>query len=140
MANGEVDPSLQSLIERLCRLLGSSSGAGMSSMVRLATGGGEPVRQTQLAPDGLEFCESVSPGQWVEDGLSGFARLNSLLPRGFPAYDRVFHPVYQGDSRDQPVRWSTVASSTGRAVHPRMQFNRIAGLSEDINDMHRDPP
>ena len=63
-----------------------------------------------------------------------------LLPGGFPAYARVFHPAYLSGPEVQPVRWSTVASWTGRTVHPLMQFERVASLSEDINDMHRDPP
>ena len=138
MANEDVDPSQQSLIERIRRLLGSGGGAGMSSMAYLSTGGGEPIRQTQLAPEGLEFCGDTSPGRWVEESLSGFARLESLLPRGFPAYARVFHPAYLGDAQDQPVRWSTVASWTGRPVHSLMQFERIAGLSED--KMYPNPP
>ena len=139
MADEDVDPSRESLIERMRRLLGSGGDAGMSSMAYLSTGGGVPIRQTQLAPDGLEFCEDVSPGRWVEESLSGFARVHSLLPRGFPAYARVFHPAYQGDAEDQPVRCSTVASWTGRTVHPLMQFPRIADLSDDINDFYRDP-
>ena len=140
MANEDLDPSVKSLIDRMRGLLGSSSAVGMSSMAWLSPGGGVPIRQTQLAPDGLEFCGDVSPGRWVEESLSGFARVHSLLPRGFPAYARVFHPAYLGDAEDQPVRWSTVASWTGRTAHPLMQFSRIAGLSEDINDYYRDPP
>ena len=139
MADDDMDPSRQSLIERMRRLLGNDSGAGMASMAYLSTGGGVPIRQTQLAPDGLEFCADVSSSPWVEESLSGFARVDSLLPRGFPAYARVFHPAYQGDDKDQPVRWSTVASWTGRTVHPLMQFPRIANLSEDINDYYQDP-
>ena len=140
MANEDLDSSRQSLLERMRRLLGSGGGAGMSSMAWLSPGGGVPIRQTQLAPDGLEFCEDVSPSRWVEESLSGFARLESLLPRGFPAYARVFHPAYQNGSRDQPVRWSTVASWTRRTVHPLMQFYRIANLSDDINEYYQDPP
>ena len=40
---------------------------GMSSMAWLSTGGGEPIRQTQLPPDGLEFCADVSRGLCVEE-------------------------------------------------------------------------
>ena len=83
MSNGYQDPSRESLIERMRRLLGSGGDAGMSSMAYLSTGGGVPIRQTQLAPDGLEFCEDVSPGRWVEESLSGFARVHSLLPGDF---------------------------------------------------------
>ena len=62
------------------------------------------------------------------------------MPDGFSAYARVFHPAYLDDSREQPVRWSTVASWTGRTVHPQMQFERIANLSEDPGDIYQDPP
>ena len=48
-------------MDRTRRLLGS--GAGMLSMVRFTTGVGEPARQTQLAPNELEFCEDLSLGR-----------------------------------------------------------------------------
>ena len=101
-----------------------------------------PVRQTELAPGGLEFLEDVAPGRWVEEGLSGFALVHSLLPSGFPAYARVFHPAYLDDAEEQPVRWSTVASWSGKTVHPLMQFPRIAGTkdSDDPNEYYRNPP
>ncbi len=50
-----------------------------------------------------------------------------ILPEGFAAYARVFHPA-DLDEEHRPVRWSTVASWTGRTVHPLMQFGRIANL------------
>ncbi len=106
----------------------------------LSTGGRVRIRQTRLAPDGLEFSEDVSDAQWVEERLSDFGTLRALLPDMFPAYARVFHPAYLDGNREQPVRWSTVASWTGRTVHPLMQFERIAGLSEDPSDMYREPP
>ena len=93
-----------------------------------------------MAPNGLEFCSDVSFGRWIEESLSGFARLYSLLPGGFPAYARLFHPAYLGEEEDQPIRWSTVASWTGRTVHPLMQFPYIAGLSDQIGDIFVDPP
>ena len=115
---------------------------GMTSMTRYTYGsrGPVPVYQTQLAPDGLDWAEDVSPARWVEESLSDFAKVRSLLPKGFSAYVRVFHPAYLDHDRNQPVRWSTVASRTGRTVHPLMQFERIADLSEEPGDMYRDPP
>ena len=100
----------------------------MSSMTRLSPGGGTPARQTQLAPDGLEFSEDVSQAQWIEESLSGWGKVRSLMPEGLQAYARVFHPAHLTRAREQPVRWSTVASWTGRTVHPQMQFERIATL------------
>ena len=106
----------------------------------LSPGGGTPIRQTKLSPDGLEFTEDVSEARWVEESFSAFGTLRSLLPEGFAAYARIFHPAYLNKDEERPVRWSTVASWTGRAVHPLMQFERIAGLSEDPHDMYKDPP
>ena len=102
----------------------------MSSVAMLSTGGGIPIQQTKLAPDGLEFLEDVSGARWVEESLSDFGTLRALLPDGFPAYARVFHPANLDDNRERPVRWSTVASWSGRTVHPLMQFERITNLSE----------
>ena len=111
----------------------------MSSMATLSTGGGIPIRQTKLAPDGLAFSEDVSGAGWVEESLSNFGTVRALLPGGFPAYARLFHPAYLDGDDEQPVRWSTVASWTGRTVHPLMQFQRVAGLSEDPGVMYKDP-
>ena len=85
---------------------------GMSSMAMLSRGGGIPVRQTQLTPDGLEFSEDVTGGRWVEEGFSDWklGKVGSLMPAGFSAYARIFHPAYLHGDREQPVRWSTVAS------------------------------
>lgn len=113
----------------------------MTSMALLSTGGGIPVRQTQLAPNGLEYMEDVSQARWIEESLSGWGSVRSLMPEGFSAYARVFHPAYLDDKGcARPVRWSTVASWNGRTVHPRMQFERIANLNEDSKDMYKDPP
>ncbi len=112
----------------------------MSSMSMLSTRGGIPIQQTELAPDGLEFCEDVSGARWVEESLSNFGTLRALLPGGFPAYARVFHPAYLNDDPEQPVRWSKVASWTGRTVHSLMQFQRVARLPEGPHVNEPDPP
>ena len=79
----------------------------MSSMAMLSTGGGIPIRQTKLAPDGLAFSEDVSGARWVEESLSNFGTVRALLPGGFPAYARLFHPAYLDGDEEQPVSWST---------------------------------
>ena len=109
-------------------------------MAMLSPRGGIPIRQTKLAPDGLEFSEDLSKARWVEESLSAFGTLRSLLPEGFAAYARIFHPAYLNKDEERPVRWSTVASWTGRTVHLLMQFPRIAGLSEDLHVMYKNPP
>ena len=128
----------ESLIRKMRRLLGEG-GDTMPGMGVISPDGAVPIRQTQLAPDGLEWSEDVSHGRWIEGSLSNFGTLRSLLPREFSDYARIFHPAYLGERR-QPVWGSTVASWTGRTVHPLMQFERIAGLSEDPGVMYEDPP
>ena len=115
---------------------------GMSSLAVLSTGGGIPVRQTQLAPDGLEFSGDVSQARWIEESLSEWklGMLAAIMPASFLVYARIFHPAYLGEREEKPVRWSTVASWTGRTVHPQMQFERIAALSEELRDLYKDPP
>ena len=109
-------------------------------MYTRSTRGGTPIRQTKLSPDGLDFSEDVSEARWVEESFSAFGTLRSLLPEGFAAYARIFHPAHLNRDEERPVRWSTVAEWTGRTVHPLMQFERIASLSEDPREMYKDPP
>ena len=96
----------QSWIQKLRRALGTNRG-GMSRMYTPSTRGGTPIRQTKLSPDGLEFTEDVSEARWVEESFSAFGTLHSLLPDGFAAYARIFHPAYLNEDEERPVRWST---------------------------------
>ena len=111
-----------------------------TSMLWISPEGSGPVFQEKLAPDGVEFLEDKSEARWVEDSLSEFARVRALVPEGFSAYARMFHPAYLDYNQEQPVRWSTIASWTGRTVHPLMQFERVANLSESHGEIYKDPP
>ena len=94
-------------------------------------------------PEGVELVENVSTARWIEERLWPWGtaadppgvRVGSLLPEGFASYCRVLHPASL-DPGNEPVRWSTVASWTGRTAHPLMQFDRIANISE----RHEKPP
>ena len=99
------------------------------------------------APEGVELMEDIAPARWLEERLWPWGnpcgahetRVGSIVPEGFAAYARVFHPAELRDRghvpvRRSPVRWSTVASWTGRTVHPEMQFERIANLSKPYED------
>lgn len=99
------------------------------------------IRQTEMAPEGIEFSEDVSEAKWIEESLAQgeSCRLDSIMPKGFSSYARIFHPAYFGGDVEQPVRWSTVASWSERIVHPQMQFERIADLSEEPGDIYKDP-
>lgn len=93
----------------------------------------------------MEFLDDTTAAGWIEQRLwpwdatssrEGFS-VGSLVPEGFSAYARVFHPaMVRAKYGDMPVRWSTVAGWNGRTVHPQMQFWRVVNLSEPH---HRTP-
>jgi hypothetical protein len=74
---------------------------------------------------GFGWLRDVSPAAWIAPQLHHFGQdIGSVIPEGFAAYARVFHPVEVDGSRRR--RWSDVAARTGRIVHSEMQFHMIA--------------
>lgn len=76
---------------------------------------------------GTEFgwLRDVSPAAWIGPLLHPFAQdIGSVIPQGFAAYARLFHPVEV--DRDRRERWNDVAARNGRIVHSEMQFHMIA--------------
>ncbi len=87
--------------------------------------------------------DAVEAADWIPGRLHPFAKdVGSVVPTGFDAYARIFHPAWIG-ARPTPqwatpsgmilppasgvdVRWSEVAAWAGRTVHPEMQFHAIA--------------
>jgi hypothetical protein len=91
------------------------------SMVMLGEHGGTAVTW------GTEFgwLRDVSPAAWIGPRLHPFAQdIGSVMPEGFAAYARLFHPVEV--DRDRRERWSDVAARNGRIVHSEMQFHMVA--------------
>lgn len=72
----------------------------------------------------LQAVDDVSAASWVAAGVGPFGSgVRSLLPEGFEAYARILHPA----SVDKTlVRWSQVASWSGKTIHPRVQFDAVA--------------
>jgi hypothetical protein len=77
--------------------------------------------------------DAVEAADWIPGRLNPFAKnVGSIVPKGFEAYARIFHPAWVG--RMYPgieMRWSEVAAANGRIVHPEMQFHVIATLAPD---------
>ncbi len=53
-----------------------------------------------------------------------------VVPRGFPAYARVFHPARRDRPTGEdggPVTWTDVARVFGKTMHPLAQYQRLIG-------------
>ncbi len=92
-------------------------------------------------PDGVELVtEDVSVADWVDERLLPFRApdegvlVGEIVPTGFEAYARVFHPAYRlVGSRVEPVRWAQLAAARGAVAHPEMQLEGLVG-SLDLGD------
>ena len=65
--------------------------------------------------------DAVEAADWIPGRLNGFAKnVGSIVPKGFDAYARIFHPGTERPSeRDAPtveVRWAEVAARSGKIV------------------------
>ena len=64
----------------------------------------------------LSPAADAARAAWIVAALRDFAvSVVSLVPRGFPAYVRVFHPASLGG---QPVTWAAIAPASDRRAHP----------------------
>jgi hypothetical protein len=80
----------------------------------------------------LPLSEEVHAADWIRERLHPFAQdVGSVVPSGFAAYARIFHPASIAGRPDVDVRWSDVAALSGKTVHPEMQFHAIAPPAQD---------
>lgn len=78
-----------------------------------------------MRPSRLSFVKNPSVADWIAPRLGPFGgRVGSVVPRGFPAYARVLHPVADHDG--EPATWSGVCAKTGRVAHALMQWQSIS--------------
>lgn len=79
---------------------------------------------------GLPVENDISRGVWISAGRRHGepGTVASLVPAGFEACARVFHPAvrYAGDD-DVEVSWAEVAAHNGTRPHPLMQWHTITG-------------
>ena len=78
----------------------------------------------QLASD----CQAAA---WIRDRLHPFARdVGSIVPEGFEAYARIFHPPYRrvADGTYVPVRWQGIAAANNRSIEAEM---KVLDMSSD---------
>jgi hypothetical protein len=80
----------------------------------------------------FELVDDVSPATWVVESLHPFAQdVGSVVPEGFAAYARVFHPARRitGAGEPVPVSWREIAEAHGRVAHGRMQLESLTGVT-----------
>jgi|GEM_PF-6783529 len=71
----------------------------------------------------MEWLSDVSAGRWIAEETSGEfgGTVPNLLPRGFEAYVRVFHPFSRFLADPQlweDVSWAATAADFGTAMQP----------------------
>ena len=79
-------------------------------------------------PPRMTFLTEVTEAQWIEQGTNHRSRcLDALIPAGFTAHARLFHPAdnVSDSTAESRVRWSQVAKWAGKTVHSLMEFGRI---------------
>jgi hypothetical protein len=90
------------------------------------------IAEYRSAPD-------TAAAAWVAAGLRGFAEsVLSMVPEGFQAYGRVFHPAWR-EAPERPVLWRDVARANGRVAHRAMQWPAIAGWAPQPGVWDREP-
>ena len=68
----------------------------------------------------------------VRDGDRVTFRVGSIVPTGFEAYCRIFHPAYRrvtvaGKTEHRPVRWRQVAEDNGKVFHNLAHWHTFLG-------------
>jgi hypothetical protein len=77
----------------------------------------------------FEWSTDVGAAAWIDPACDPPGRhLGALIPGGYGAYCRLFHPAWRDDGPGGMVvvRWWEIAEWAGRAVHPEMQFEGIS--------------
>ena len=83
----------------------------------------------------LPVSDEVHTADWIRERLHPFAQdVGSVVPAGFAAYARIFHPASIEGRPGVDVRWSEVAAQSGKKVHPEMQFHAL------VSEPGVDPP
>lgn len=109
----------------------------------------------------MRWLADTSGAQWLADRLDpGYETMHGVVPRGFAAYARVFHPAEARSLPgrtvpttedvwplsetewqtlfeqfiDAPARWADAASAFGATMHPLAQWHRI--VRADLEEAH----
>ncbi len=87
----------------------------------------------RIIDDLIEIPESSEQASWLTLEIVTFAEnVLSLVPDGFAAYARVFHPVriFDPDTSHGVATWADAAQYTGRTAHRGMQWPSLIGTNQ----------
>lgn len=106
----------------------------------------------------MRWIDDISRGEWLRARLDeSYETMHGVVPRGFPAYARIFHPAsvrslpdravptWQEYERmpdaeraalaeryvDEPVSWDDAASAFGTSMHPLAQWQHLVRTPPD---------
>jgi hypothetical protein len=92
----------------------------------------------------IHSSSEVAAADWVREAVDPFEAwtVGSIVPPGFAAYVRVFHPVEQwGEgSSGELAHWSEVATASGKVMHPHAEFERLVRPSDPGDHRESDEP
>jgi hypothetical protein len=72
----------------------------------------------------MHLATTTEPALWIGERVHPFAQdVGSIIPSGFAAYARVFHPAYRvgRDGTRAPVRWRDIAAANERSIQAEMR-------------------
>lgn len=82
-----------------------------------------------MQSDDLKLTDGAAAGAWIKRRLEGeVGSVTDLVPKGFEAYGRVFHPA--SDAEGTPTRWAEIARRCGTVPHREMQWHAILGFAD----------
>lgn len=75
----------------------------------------------------LEYVDDLTPAGWIAERLHPFAQdAGAIIPPGFEAYARAFHPATrQVGEAEVRVTWREIADANLRVYQPEMQFGAL---------------
>ncbi len=76
----------------------------------------------------MEWSDDVGAADWWIERLQPFSNyvVGSMIPGGFEAITRIFHPIEDEPAEGDELRWSDLAAANERVAHAEMQLHRIA--------------
>lgn len=99
-------------------------------------------------PPPFEVVYDVRSTTWIDgrlmrrDGRDRGWLVGEVVPSGFEAYARIFHPARVrvtrkgGPEEWAPLRWAEIAAHRGKVAHPRMQIESLIGNPDAFDYEH----